>query len=176
MEVILDVTKPLPTAKILEVNLHISSVAIEALYTHFELGLVRFLLDLTHTSDTVRFSDVELLSPLRLASFVHASVFVRDPSKEGLVSRRVEKILDRFVVILAGVAVVRYMEAFLGGAVEEWVRKARLEPSVGSMWRALKLLWSPAVGSLSRAISDGREDVRDLPYLSGFLHGSCIHY
>ncbi|KAG8977527.1 hypothetical protein FRC05_001385 [Tulasnella sp. 425] len=137
VEVILDVTKPLPTAKILEVNLHISSVAIEALYTHFELGLVRFLLDLTHTSDTVRFSDVELLSPLRLASFI----------------------LDRFVVILAGVAVVRYMEAFLGGAVEEWVRKARLEPSVGSMWRALKLLWSPAVESLSRAISVGREDL-----------------
>lgn len=160
VELVLDVTKPLPTPKNLEVNLALIPPALDALYTQFELALVQFLFDLTASKDAVRYSDVGLLTALRLASFVHASVFLRDPAKQGPISRRVEEILDRFVVVLAGVAVVRYMQEFLGSAVDEWVRKSRpLDPSISSMWLAFKLMWSPGVESLARALVVGRADV-----------------
>lgn len=160
VELVLDVTKPLPTPKNLEVNLALIPPALDALYTQFELAFAGFLFDLTSSKDTVRYSDVGLLAALRLASFIHASAFLRDPTKQGPTSTRIEEILDRFVIVLAGVAAVRYMQEFLGSAVDEWVRKSRpLDSSISSMWLALKVLWSPAVESLARALVVGRADV-----------------
>lgn len=164
VELVLDVTKPLPSTKNLEVNLGLIPPALDALYTQFELGLVRFIFDLTASTEVVRYSDVQPLTALRLASFIHMSAFLRDPGKQGPTSSRIEQILDRFVVVLAAIAVVRYMQEFLGSAVDEWVRKTRADQSIGPMWLALKVLWSPSIDSLARAVVTRRADVSALPF------------
>ncbi|KAG9014682.1 hypothetical protein FRB90_005210 [Tulasnella sp. 427] len=160
IELVLDLTKPLPSAKLLEVNLGLLPAASDAFFTQLELGLVAFMQDLLESQDVVRYGDLELLTPLRLAAFVHSSVFIREPAKNGPITSRIQSMMDRFVLALAAIAVVRYMQAYLGGAVDSWLHKARTsDGGRSSIWLALRVLWSPSVATLSRAVVAGRTDL-----------------
>lgn len=134
--------------------------AIHAFFATLEDALSSFIDTLTADEDTLRYAEVEFFTALWLALYVKETTFMRDEGSRGSSAERVGLLLDRFVSVLAGVAVLRYMQEFLGGTVTRWCRE---EPDKCSenwaMWFSVSELWKAGMTGLASSLNGKRNDV-----------------
>lgn len=160
VEGILDVKTPLPSTKALESNMLLSIEALDAFFGSLEGSLGSFLNELTSSEQTLRYAEVEFFTSLRLAILVKGTTFMRDEGDPGPSFERVNSLMDRFVTVLAGIAVLRYMQEYLGGALARWTREESDKSSTRwEMWYTFLQLWKAGISGLASALSQGRKDV-----------------
>lgn len=156
----MDVEAPLPSFKTLDTNLMLTVEATGAFLGVIEESLLLFIKNLTSSTDTIRYAEVELFTTLRLALFVKRSVFMVDEGVRGPTEARVTSLLNRLVSTLSAVAALRYWEGFIGVSVDKWWAE-ELQDSTRQigMWSAVRELWRVAVVSMANALAKDRQDV-----------------
>ncbi|KAG9043125.1 hypothetical protein FS837_009966 [Tulasnella sp. UAMH 9824] len=160
VEGILDVKTPLPSAKAFESNMLLSIEGLDAFFGSLEISLGSFVNELTSSEQTLRYAEVEFFTSLRLALFVKGTTFMRDEGDQGPSLERVNSLMDRLVSVLAGIAVLRYMQEYLGGALARWTREESDRSSTRwEMWYTFLQLWKAGMSGLASALSQGRKDL-----------------
>lgn len=150
---------PLPSAKYIYEQSWISSDAAEALFLHIELVVSSFMDQMVASEETILEGDIDLLKGMRLAVFMGATGFIRDIGTEGVHTKRMSALTDRFVEIVAAAAFVRYFKVVLGRIAKLYVESSQVEAK-RSMWTELDGFWEVACSSLARALVHRRSDVR----------------
>ncbi|KAG8939978.1 hypothetical protein FRC04_005774 [Tulasnella sp. 424] len=170
---ILNVEAPLPTAKFIESNLPLEPDAIKAFFRVLEKSLKNFIDSLTKDEEAVRYAEVEYLTMIRLTLFVRSTAFMVNNGLQDNASRRVTSAMDHLVTVLGAVSVVRYVEAYMGGAAERWYAEEGLKRTPASqVWFYVWQLFKTAAPSLASALVQGRSDIFNYRGLESIIPSS----
>ncbi|KIO19093.1 hypothetical protein M407DRAFT_224161 [Tulasnella calospora MUT 4182] len=158
ISLIVDSNRPLPSAKFIHSQAPISSDAACALFLQIEAAVLRFMDEMVASEKSVLDSNLNLLQGMRLASFMSATGFIRDGGKTGSNTKRTSALSDRFVQILAAIALARYFNLLLGRMVKLYGESTTaFDHKI--MWNEVESLWRPACVSLARALVARRSDL-----------------
>lgn len=163
ISLILDSSKPLPTAKFIQTQVQISPNTASAFFLTIEAAVAQFMDEMVASEKSVLESNLNLLQGMRLASFMGAMGFIRDGGETGANTERTSALSDRFVQILAAIAFAWYLNLVLGRVATLYVESSEA-PDTKLMGSVLESIWRPACASLARALVAHRSDVRPFKY------------
>lgn len=142
--------------------------AIHSFFGTLEDALSSFIDLLVSNETKLRYTEIKFFTALRLALYVKGTTFICDEGTIGASTQRVRLLLDRLVLVLAGVAVLRYMQDFLGEAAARWWQEETEKGGARwEMWFSVWQLWKAGMSGLASPLAQGRHDVG----LSSQQHG-----
>ncbi|KAG8928512.1 hypothetical protein FRC01_005833 [Tulasnella sp. 417] len=160
VEGIFDVQVAPSTGRVFEGNMPLGVEAVHAFFGVLEGSLASFIEQLTSNEQILRYAEVDFFTSLRLAICIKGTTLMRDEGDSGPSIQRVESLLDRLVSVLAGIAVLRYMQEYLGGALARWTREQPDKSgSRWEMWYSFWQMWKAGMSGLASALSQGRQDL-----------------